>query len=149
MFNRFLATLSTLALAAATGCVSSAPIANRSNLDDPQAGSGSRSSVLTSEQLQGEHGTILDAMSRKLFNFRVDKRYSCPAISLRGSPNTVPGLTEPLVFVDGTRTVDTCILNLMSASDVARVEVYPMGFTHRPGYATSPHGLILIFTRGR
>jgi hypothetical protein len=30
---------------------------------------------------------------------------------------------------------------------MALVEIYPMGYTTRPGYATHAHGLILLFTR--
>jgi hypothetical protein len=61
--------------------------------------------------------------------------------------NSVPGITDPLVYLDGTRTRDTCILEQLRATDVERVEIYPMGVTTRPGYSTHPHGLILVFMR--
>jgi len=32
--------------------------------------------------------------------------------------------------------------------DVESVEIYPMGFTTRPGYASHAHGLILVFLLG-
>jgi hypothetical protein len=142
--------LTTLALVALTGCGRGmAPASIQSDPDPQDRASGARATVLTSAQLKDESGSLLETMSRRLFNIRVDNRFSCPAISLRGSQNTVPGVTEPTVYVDGTRTVDTCILNLLNATDVARVEIYPMGFTSRPGYTTNSHGLILVFTRNR
>jgi hypothetical protein len=56
-------------------------------------------------------------------------------------------LTNPHVYVDGTRTTDTCILETLRAEDVERIEVYPQGFTTRPGYGTHANGLILVFMR--
>jgi hypothetical protein len=55
---------------------------------------------------------------------------------------------NPQVYVDGTRATDTCILQSLRSDDVDSVEVYPMGVTKRPGYATHAHGLILVFLRG-
>ena len=58
------------------------------------------------------------------------------------------GAIKPHVYVDGTLSADTCILESLRTNDVRSVEVYPQGFTKRPGYATHAHGLILIFMRG-
>ncbi len=49
--------------------------------------------------------------------------------------------------MDGTRALDTCILGMLRAGDVRRVEIYPMGVTTRPGYSPHSHGLILVFLR--
>jgi hypothetical protein len=63
---------------------------------------------------------------------------------LRGK-DSVTGSSNPDVYVDGTRTVDTCPLVSIQASSARRVEVYPHGVTPRAGYPSSGHGLILIF----
>ena len=68
----------------------------------------------------------------------------CPNIELRGKDSVV-GSSNPDVYVDGTRTVDTCPLVTIQASEARRIEVYPLGVTPRPGYPSSGHGLILIF----
>jgi hypothetical protein len=68
----------------------------------------------------------------------------CPNLELRGK-DSVTGSSNPDVYVDGTRTVDTCPLVTIQAIDTRRVEVYSLGVTSRPGYPSSGHGLILIF----
>ena len=60
---------------------------------------------------------------------------------------TFQGVVNPHVYVDGTRATDTCVLESLRTVDVERVEVYPQGFTTRPGYGTHAHGLILVFMR--
>ena len=34
---------------------------------------------------------------------------------------------------------------MVSTWDISRVEVYPMGVSHRPGYEAHSNGLILVF----
>ena len=102
--------------------------------------------VLGEAELANEHGTLLDAMVRNVPSIQVGDLGRCPALSLRG-PNTMPGIADPKVYVDGARAVDTCILTMLYPGDVERVEVYPMGVTTRPGYAPHAHGLILVFMR--
>lgn len=70
----------------------------------------------------------------------------CPRVSLRG-PLVGTSLSNPVVYVNGTRTSDTCVLVNMRSTEIDWVELYPRGTTRRPGYVTHPHGLILIFTR--
>ncbi len=70
----------------------------------------------------------------------------CPRISLRNFV-TFQSVVNPHVYVDGTRTADTCVLESLRTQDVESVEVYPMGVTRRPGYAPHAHGLILVFMR--
>jgi len=99
------------------------------------------------EQQQG--GSVLDAMRENLPGISIAGNADaggCPAVGIRG-PDTAPGLTDPKVYVDGTATSGTCVLESLAAEDVSRVEVYPLGFTTRPGYATNANGLILIFTK--
>lgn len=70
----------------------------------------------------------------------------CPRVSLRG-PLVGTSLSNPVVYVDGTRTSDTCVLVNIRSTEVDWVELYPTGTTRRSGYVTHPHGLILVFTR--
>lgn len=72
----------------------------------------------------------------------------CPAFTLRRARRASP-ISTPLVYVDGIRTVGTCTLTDLSPRDVDRIEVYPGGVSHRPGYVTHATGLILIFMRRR
>jgi hypothetical protein len=103
--------------------------------------------ILTGSALKDGSGTVLAAMSGKVPNFKVRRRTGrCPQITLR-SFQSFEGLDNPHVYVDGTRATDTCILESLQAGDVDRVEVYPQGFTTRPGYGTHSDGLILVFMR--
>jgi len=103
--------------------------------------------ILTGSALRDGPGTVLAAMSGKVPNFRVRQHSGqCPEITLRANVS-FQGEVNPQVYVDGTRTSDTCILETLRTDDVERVEVYPQGFTTRLGYATHAHGLILVFMR--
>jgi hypothetical protein len=103
--------------------------------------------VLTGSALSDGDGTLLGTMKGKIPSFRVQQGLGmCPEISLRGMAS-FSGFINPDVYVDGTRATDTCVLETLSARDVARVEVYPMGFTMRPGYRMHSEGLILVFLR--
>ena len=102
--------------------------------------------ILTGSALADGPGTVLAAMSGKVPNFRVRHSGHCPEIILRAN-TSFQGEVNPQVYVDGTRASDTCILETLRTEDVERVEVYPQGFTTRPGYATHAHGLILVFLR--
>ena len=105
--------------------------------------------VLRGAQLRPqEGGSVLDAMRESLPEIRIadGPPDGCPSVAIRG-PDTLPGVTEPKVYVDGTATNGTCVLASLATENVALVEVYPMGFTMRPGYAPDAHGLILIFTK--
>lgn len=102
---------------------------------------------LTGSALGDGPGSLLGTMMGKVPNFRVRRIGSdCPQITLRHDV-TFQGVVNPHVYVDGTRATDTCILESLRKEDVERVEVYPQGFTTRPGYGTHAHGLILVFMR--
>jgi hypothetical protein len=105
--------------------------------------------VLTGGELFDQQGSVLRAMSGKIPNMKVDVGPAgrCPAIAFRRSKD-IHGANSPLGYLDGVRANDTCILVSLQANDLERVEVYPQGFTTRPGYGTSTHGLILLFSRG-
>lgn len=135
-----------LALAALAGC---AGAASSRYIAQPSSQVPANAFVLDRTQLGDREGALLDAMTGRVPGFRVDQSASCPAITLRGNVNSVPGITEPQVYVDGTRALDTCILGMLRAGDVERVEIYPLGVTSRPGYRGNAHGLILVFMRDR
>lgn len=103
--------------------------------------------ILTGRALEAGAGSVLAAMGGRVPNFRVRRQTGqCPAITLRNNVS-FQQLANPHVYVDGTRTADTCILESLRTEDVERVEVYPQGFTTRPGYGTHAPGLILVFMR--
>ena len=104
--------------------------------------------VLTGQELSGNLGwTILDAIKRAMPQMQVSdwtQPNNCPNVQLRGQDSLVGG-SNPDVYVDGTRTVDTCPLVTLQASQARRIEIYPQGVAPRPGYPSQGHGLILIF----
>lgn len=103
--------------------------------------------IISGIDLEDGWGSVLSAIQGKVPGLRIQRRSGqCPQISLR-SHVTFQSVVNPHVYVDGTRTTDTCILESLRAEDVESVEVYPMGVTKRPGYGTHAHGLILVFMR--
>jgi hypothetical protein len=103
--------------------------------------------VLSGDALEDGPGTVLSAMAGKVPSLRVRRHNNaCPEIVLR-SHVSFTGAVNPHVYVDGTRATDTCILETLRTDDVERVEVYPLGFTTRPGYGRHAQGLILVFMR--
>ena len=117
----------------------------------PEAGDGVEQRggafILSGPALDDGRGSLLSAMQGKVPNLRINWASSgCPQISLRGHV-TFDSVVEPHVYVDGTRATDTCILESLRSQDVGLVEIYPQGFTKRPGYGTHAHGLILVFLR--
>jgi len=106
--------------------------------------------VVQSEAFSRSSGSVIRVLSRELTSMEVVYRRTvseCPLISLRG-PVTGTELSNPLVYVDGTRSSGTCMLNTLNSGEIDHVEVYPTGKTSRPGYVTHPHGLILVFMLG-
>jgi len=102
--------------------------------------------VLHRADLGDQPSSLVDVLDRRFPWMVVHSHSPCPAFELRRE-NTAPGASEPLVYVDGARAIDTCILASINALDVERVEIYPSGFTSRSGYATNSGGLILVFMR--
>ncbi|HLZ46334.1 MAG TPA: hypothetical protein VKQ05_11715 [Gemmatimonadales bacterium] len=104
--------------------------------------------ILTGRALSIDPGrTVLDAIRYSMPQLRITgwTQYTrCPMLELRGK-DSMEGSNDPDVYVDGTRTSDTCPLITIQAVQTERVEVYPLGMTSRPGYPSSGHGLILIF----
>ena len=102
--------------------------------------------VLESEDLFETRGNLLHVLSTRLVNSHRVKTDGCEALQLRGA-RSVSGPTLPGVYVEGQRTGNSCILDLLNTVDVSRVEVYPGGVTQRPGYFSHAGGLILVFLK--
>ncbi|HEY3220546.1 MAG TPA: TonB-dependent receptor plug domain-containing protein [Gemmatimonadales bacterium] len=104
--------------------------------------------IISGRALSADPGrTVLDAIRHSMPQLHISgwTQYTrCPMLQLRGM-DSVEGKNDPDVYVDGTRTTDTCPLVTIQAVSTERIEVYPMGMTSRPGYPSSGHGLILIF----
>ncbi len=104
--------------------------------------------ILTGEALSADPGrTVLEAIRRVMPQLRVmswSEVNRCPRVELRGR-DSMNGSSDPDVYVDGTRTADTCPLVTLQASEARLIEVSPLGITSRPGYPSTGHGLILIF----
>jgi hypothetical protein len=104
--------------------------------------------IISGVALDDQRGSILDTMTGRVPGMQIQRHPDkCPEVSLR-SHVTFSSVVNPQVYVDGTRTVDTCILESLVTDNVESIEIYPTGVTMRPGYSTHAHGLILIFMRG-
>lgn len=109
--------------------------------------SGGRNAyVIERDDLVDSDRSALGVMVGRVPNLRVDRTGRCPALSLRGT-SSVTQSSNPVVYIDGTRAMDTCILDGLRAADLRRVEVYPAGVAPGTGYTTSGTGLILLFSR--
>lgn len=103
--------------------------------------------VLEGAALEDGPGSLLGALMGKVPGMRVRQPSGqCPQITLR-SDVSFQSVHNPYVYVNGARATNTCVLETLRKEDVERVEVYPQGFTQRPGYGTHSGGLILVFMR--
>jgi hypothetical protein len=89
--------------------------------------------------------TVLEGLRSRFPAVQVRSSQRCPELVIRGR-SSIQGSSAPLVYVDGQRAADACILSLIRAAEVNRVEVYPTGQTSRPGYFSNGTGLVLVFT---
>lgn len=128
-----------LAAAGAMGCG-----AVGSPAGSPRTGSAT---IIDADELESGGGTILNALGNHVSGLRIQQGDFCPEIVMRGRKSLVHP-TNPLVYMDGVRASNTCVLESLHASQVQRVEVYPGGVTRRSGYQSHPGGLILIFMKG-
>ena len=130
------------------GCAGTRPFDRSTEPGGQSLGSATAGTIiLTGQALSGDPGrTVLEAIRRAMPQLHVSGYTDnhCPIVQLRGNDSVV-GSSDPDIYVDGTRTVDTCPLVTLQASAAGRIEIYPSGATSRPGYPSSGHGLILIF----
>ena len=114
----------------------------------PLSATTTGSLIISGRALSADPGrTVLDAIRHSMPQLHISgwTPYTrCPMLQLRGM-DSVEGNNNPDVYVDGTRTTDTCPLVTIQAVQTQRIEVYALGLTSRPGYPSSGHGLILIF----
>jgi len=135
---------SLLGLLVAAGCASSGVRAERG--ERAERSEGGRF-VLEGAALEDGPGSLLGTLMGKVPGMRVRQQTDqCPHIALR-TDVSFRSVHNPYVYVDGTRATNTCVLETLRKEDVERVEVYPQGFTQRPGYGYHSGGLILVFMR--
>ncbi|MBT8398670.1 MAG: hypothetical protein HKO65_07985 [Gemmatimonadetes bacterium] len=120
----------------------------RSNRTDGGIRNEGGATIISGRALDEQRGTLLDTMEGRVPGMNVLRHVDqCPQVSLR-SHVTFHSVVNPYVYVDGTRAIDTCILDMLTTDNVESIEIYPTGVTKRPGYSTHAHGLILVFSRG-
>jgi hypothetical protein len=108
---------------------------------------GANGLVLSGPSLDEHGGTLLSFLFMRVSGMSVDRStYPCPSVQLRGRKSLF-GSNSPIVYVDGVRTANSCVLEMLHTRDLTRIEVYPMGVSLRPGYEAHPNGLILVFVK--
>jgi hypothetical protein len=113
----------------------------------PPGNHGANGIVLAGAALDDHGGTLLSFLFMRMSGMTVDRStYPCPSIQLRGRKSLF-GSNSPVIYVDGVRTANSCVLEMLNTRDLTRVEVYPMGVSLRPGYEAHPNGLILVFVK--
>jgi hypothetical protein len=127
----------------ALGCAGAAPPRPGPDSEREARNTGS-AIVLEGEDFKGRSQSLLRLMVERVSAMSVSYNGPCPSIVIRGHKSLF-GSNDPLIYVDGARAMNTCVLDDMSPDPVKRVEVYPSGVSHRPGYDTSRNGLILVF----
>ena len=141
--TRWLACAAAVALAGCGPITRISPSALRA---DDHAVARGHAIVVDGTDLEARGADLLAVLRNRVAGMQVDRSGVCPRVVLRNQ-KSIFGDNSPLVYVDGTRTVDACVLDMLQPSDVARVEVYLQGITPRTGYEGNPNGLILIFMR--
>src|SRR6266571_4645495 len=109
------------------GCATSRPFDRSTEPGGrPLSPTTAGSVIITGDALSADPGrTVLDAVRKAMPQLHVSSwsQYSrCPNLELRGK-DSVTGSSNPDVYVDGTRTVDTCPLVTIQAMDARRVDV--------------------------
>ena len=91
-------------------------------------------------------GTILNTLRTRIPSMRVSTDGTrCPLIAFRGDLSRIR--VPPSIYVDGTLTADSCVLDMVPGHEVDRVEVYTSGDTPHSEIRRNPSGVILIFRR--
>jgi hypothetical protein len=108
------------------------------------ARNGGSAIVVDGTEIQGRGQTLLRLLDERVSGMSVNYSGPCPSIVIRGAKSLF-GSNDPLIYVDGARALNTCVLDDMSSALVKRVEIYPSGVAQKPGYDSSRNGLILVF----
>lgn len=129
-----------LAALAGAGCRSAAGAAGGAPMEDR-----GRIVILGTDLTTG--GLLLDALVHRMPQMQVARPTGgCPIINLRGR-RPERAVDNASVYVDGTRMRDTCVLLQILASDVERVELFPIAAGRPDGFRPGPGGLIVIYRR--
>ncbi|MHB1168260.1 MAG: TonB-dependent receptor plug domain-containing protein [Longimicrobiales bacterium] len=139
--SRSISSLVVVLTAAAMAACASSP--GRGNGEDEPGG---HATVIDEQTLQQSGGNVLNILPSHVAGMRIKHTDNCPEILMRGT-RSLMNSNDPVIYVDGTRSGNTCVLQTLVPSDIHRIEVYPMGVTQRPGYRNSPNGLILVFMK--
>ena len=130
-----------------TGCLGSAPVDSEGTTMSKRSRVGT-AIVIAGEQLWSQSGDLMTVVKNRVASMQIRRSRNdpCPEIVIRGR-KSIQGPSDPKIYVDGTPAANTCILEMLTPTNVERVEVYPSGISRRPGYFTDPNGLILVFSR--
>src|SRR5688500_11154649 len=108
----------------ALGCASATP-PERGAPNGPSAARNTGSAiVLEGSDMKGRGQTLLRLMAERVSGMSVNYGGPCPSIQIRGRKSLF-GNNDPLIYVDGARALNTCVLDDMSPYPVQRLEVYP------------------------
>ncbi len=131
------------------GCAPRNPIEQVTGRDgdsfEPPTGIGN-AVVIPDDEFNSNRGSLISVLRDNIRGMSVSRENACPHIVLRGGIGRSQA-AEALVYVDGQRFSDTCILDSINIESIAWAEVYPSGVTQRPGYTTNAGGLILFFMK--
>lgn len=136
---------SLLCLAALAACARHASAVARNGDLEPEVRSSGGATIITANILQQQSRSLLDLMKVRVPSMQVIDDQPCPDVYLRGR-STVMTPSNPAIYVDGQRANNTCILDMVDAINLDRVEIYPSG-QPKGGYLADPYGVILIFLR--
>jgi len=137
-----------LALSAVTvsACGAGANAPSPAGISPVQGRNSASGIVLQGPALREHNGTLLSFLYSRVSGMSVSRTGPCPDVRIRGQ-RSMFGSNSPIVYIDGTRTASSCVLDMLLTTDLSRVEVYPMGVANKPGYEAHPNGLILVFLR--
>jgi hypothetical protein len=92
-------------------------------------------------------GTILQTLRTRIPSIRISTDGErCPVIMFRGNLS-MRNQPAPSIYIDGTLTADSCVLDHVAGHDVDRIEVYPSGDTPHSQIRRNASGVILIYRR--
>jgi hypothetical protein len=102
--------------------------------------------VIEGPSLNPSRGSLISILQDHVRGMNVQRTDGCPRIVMRGGLGRSQ-VAEALVYVDGQRMADTCVLEGLNIESIERIEAYPSGVSQRPGYTTNTGGLILVFSK--
>jgi hypothetical protein len=135
----------TVAFLGALLCWSCAAASAPTRANGATAGVGN-AVVIDDESIDPSRGSLLDIMQDHVRGMSVAREGDCPHIVLRAGAGRSQA-PEALVYIDGQRFSDTCVLDTLNLETIGSIEVFPSGVTTRPGYFSNRGGLILVFTK--